>query len=258
MLVNEYKVLFPHRRANYSGLDWYRFSENMEKIEKELDTILHIDFFGGEPWLIKQQWEILQKLIKIGRSREVTLNYATNGSIFSEEYFDIFSKFKKVSILFSADGIEDTFEYSRYPGKWAVFKNNLQKSLSYANADLSINISYTVSMYSIFNVIESLEYYSSISNETNNLKVWFNLVNDEEYAIKNLPNGLKEPLIKKITQHINVDWPLLDKNSLQSLIYELQKSNDESKWKRFKRITSDRDQLRSHSISTIIPELLDL
>jgi MoaA/NifB/PqqE/SkfB family radical SAM enzyme len=255
MLVNEYKVLFPHRRANYSGLDWYRFSENMEKIEKELDTILHIDFFGGEPWLIKQQWEILQKLIKIGRSREVTLNYATNGSIFSEEYFDIFSKFKKVSILFSADGIEDTFEYNRYPGKWDVFKNNLQKSLSYANPNLSINISYTVSMYSIFNVIESLEYYSSISNETNNLKVWFNLVNDEEYAIKNLPNEFKELLIKKITQHINVDWPLLDKNSLQSLIYELQKSNDESKWKRFKKITSDRDHLRSQSISTIIPEL---
>jgi hypothetical protein len=123
-------------------------------------------------------------------------------SLSKEEYFEIFSKFKKVSILFSADGIEETFDYNRYPGKWDVFKNNLNQSLKYVSTALSINISYTVSIYSIFNIIESLEYYASISNKTNNLKVWFNLVNNEEYSIKNLPDELKEPLIKKLIQII--------------------------------------------------------
>jgi sulfatase maturation enzyme AslB (radical SAM superfamily) len=216
---------------------------------------LHIDFFGGEPWLIKQQWKILQTLISLGRSQEVTLNYATNGSIFKEEYFEIFSKFKKVSILFSADGIEETFEYSRYPGKWDVFKNNLNQSLSYVNPALSINIGYTVSIYSIFNVFESLEYYASISNKTNNLKVWFNLVNNEEYSIKNLPDELKEPLIKKLTQYQDIDWPTLDKNVIYSLVHELEKSYSEYEWGKFKNITIRRDQQRSQSVSTIIPEL---
>lgn len=255
MIATEHKILFPNHPYKYTGLDWYRFSENMEKIEDQLDTILHIDFFGGEPWLIKQQWEILQKLIKSGRSSEVTLNYATNGSIFNKEYFDIFSKFKKVSILFSADGIEETFEYSRYPAEWKIFKDNLNQSLAYVNPALTINIGYTVSIYSIFNVIESLEYYSSITNEVNQLKVWFNLVGNEEYAIKNLPNDIKELLIKKLTQYKDIDWPTMDKNVLYFLIEELQKPNSEREWEYFKKITSQRDQQRSLSISSIIPEL---
>lgn len=257
MLASEYKIMFNWgSKYDTADLSWYRNEENMEKIEKQLDTILHIDFFGGEPWLIKQQWDILQKIIDIGRSHEVTLNYATNGSIFKEEFFDIFSKFKKVSILFSADGIEETFEYNRYPGTWEVFKNNLDRSLLYMNSSLSINIGYTVSIYSIFNIIESLEYYSSISNETNNLEVWFNLVSEEEYSIKHLPNNLKESLIKKLTQYQDIDWPTLDNNVLYSLIRELQKPNNKHEWERFKRITSHRDQHRSQAISTIIPELL--
>jgi sulfatase maturation enzyme AslB (radical SAM superfamily) len=256
MLASEYKIMFNgDSRYDTEDLSWYRNPENMKQIENHLDSILHIDFFGGEPWLIKQQWKILQTLISLGRSHEVTLNYATNGSIFKEEYFEIFSKFKKVSILFSADGIEETFEYGRYPGKWDVFKNNLNQSLSYVNPALSINIGYTVSIYSIFNVIESLEYYASISNKTNNLKVWFNLVNNEEYSIKNLPDELKETLIKKLIQYQDTDWPTLDKNVINSFIQELQKPYSEYEWNKFKNITSRKDLHRSLAISTIIPEL---
>ena len=40
---------------------------------------------------------------------------------------NIFSKFKHVSILYSADGIEDTFEYVRYPGVWETYKENIIK-----------------------------------------------------------------------------------------------------------------------------------
>jgi MoaA/NifB/PqqE/SkfB family radical SAM enzyme len=256
MLASEYKIMFNgNSRYDTADLSWYRNEENMKQIENHLDSILHIDFFGGEPWLIKQQWKILQTLINLGRSHEVTLNYATNGSIFKEEYFEIFAKFRKVSILFSADGIEKTFEYGRYPGKWDVFKNNLQQSLSYANQSLSINIGYTVSIYSIFNIIESLEYYSSISNKTNNLKVWFNLVNNEEYSIKNLPIELKEQLIKKLVQYQDINWPTFDKNVIYSIIQELEKPYSEYEWNKFINITTRRDQHRSQSISTIIPEL---
>jgi sulfatase maturation enzyme AslB (radical SAM superfamily) len=254
MIMSENKIRFGDAYKTMPGLDWYRHSANIEKIESQLDSILHIDFFGGEPWLIKQQWDILQKIIRLGRSHEVTLNYSTNGSIFQEDFFVTFSKFKKVSILFSADGIEETFDYTRYPGKWDVFKNNLNQSLSYVNPALSINIGYTVSIYSIFNIIESLEYYASISNKTNNLKVWFNLVNEEEYSIKNLPDKLKEPLIKKLTKYQDIDWPTLDNTVLYSLIQESQKPYSEHKWNEFITITTRRDQHRSQAISTIIPE----
>lgn len=256
MIATEHNILFPNDKYNLAGLDWYRFSKNMEKIEKQLDTILHIDFFGGEPWLIKQQWGLLQKIIKLDRSHEVTLNYATNGSIFKEEFFETFSKFKSVSILFSADGIEDTFEYSRYPGKWDVFKNNLDQSLTYINPNLSINISYTVSIYSVFNIIKSLEYYSLISTNSNKLKVWFNLVGQDEYSIRNLPDDIKHDLIQKLKTNIDREWPLLDKNSLHALIIELQTPRNEDCWREFIQQTKTRDSVRPCQITKIIPEIL--
>lgn len=255
MIMSEYKVRFGDAYKTTSGLDWYRHSENMEKIENRLDSILHIDFFGGEPWLIKQQWDILQKIISLGRSHEVTLNYATNGSIFQEDFFVIFSKFKKVSILFSADGIEETFEYNRYPGKWSVFKNNLNQSLTYMNTKILLRIAYTVSIYSIFNVIESLKYYKSISTDIHKLDVWFNIVNDDHFNIKNLPDAIKQSLIEKFTQHIDQDWPLAEEHGLSSLIQELKRPRYQPAWEQFTLITQLRDKHRSQSISTIIPEL---
>jgi MoaA/NifB/PqqE/SkfB family radical SAM enzyme len=255
MIQSEYKIRFGERKA-MPGLDWYRHSENMEKIESQLDTILHIDFFGGEPWLIKQQWDILRKIIALGRSHEVTLNYATNGSLFQEEFFTIFSKFKSVSILFSADGIEDTFEYNRYPAKWDIFKDNLIKSLSHMNPKLSINIAYTVSIYSIFNVIDSLKYYKSISTDTNKLKVWLNIVNDESFNIKNLPDDITQSLIKHLTLYQDQDWPLLDKQGIKSLIFELNRPRHQPAWEEFIIITQSRDTHRKQSISSIIPEIL--
>jgi organic radical activating enzyme len=255
MIMSEYKVRFGSSYVPATGLDWYRHSENIEKIESQLDSILHIDFFGGEPWLIKQQWDILQKIISLGRSHNVTLNYATNGSIFQEDFFDTFSKFKKVSILFSADGIEETFEYNRYPGKWSVFKNNLNQSLTYMNPKLSLRIAYTVSIYSIFNVIESLKYYKSISTDTRKLDVWFNIVNDDCFNIKNLPDNIKQTLIENLTQHLGQDWPLAEEHGLYSLIQELRRPRYQPAWEEFTLITQLRDEHRKQSVSNIIPEI---
>jgi hypothetical protein len=252
MIMSEYKVRFKGAYKDVPGLDWYRYPENIEKIESQLDSIIHIDFFGGEPWLIKQQWEILQKIIGLGRSHEVTINYATNGSIFEEEFFEIFSKFKHVSILFSADGIEETFEYNRYPGKWSVFANNLNRSLSYINPKLSCRIAYTVSVYSVFNIIESLKYYKSISIANSKTAVWFNLVNDDCFNIKNLPDNIKESLIEELSQHLDTDWPLAEANGLSSLIQELKRPRHEPAWKEFLMITKLRDEHRKQSVFDII------
>ena len=255
MIMSEYKIRFGDSYTVKSGLDWYRHSENIAKIESRLDSILHIDFFGGEPWLIKQQWDILQKIIGLGRSHEVTLNYATNGSIFQEEFFVIFSKFKNVSILFSADGIEETFEYNRYPGKWSVFKNNLNQSLTYMNPKLSLRIAYTVSIYSIFNVIESLKYYKSISTDDHKLAVWFNIVNDDCFDIKNLPDDIKQTLIENLTQQLDQDWPLAEEHGLSSLIQELKRPRYQPAWEEFTLITRLRDEHRKQSVVSIIPDI---
>jgi MoaA/NifB/PqqE/SkfB family radical SAM enzyme len=238
------------------NLDWYRQNGSMEKLYKILESIKYIEFYGGEPWLIKQQWQLLEKLIETGLSNNITLNYATNGSLFKDEYFiEVFSHFKSVSILYSADGIEKTFEYNRYPGKWNVFEDNLKNSFKYLNGKISARIGYTVSIYSIFNILDSLEYYSSISNQNNQLLVWFNLVNDSRSTIRNLPIEIKQILISRLRLGWKDYFPVSEINSKEALIKELEMPANQKGWNEFLRYTKDKDLLRNNKILDIIPEL---
>ena len=66
-------------------------------------------------------------MIERGISKNITVSYATNGTIFpnmqlrtSDPYF------KNIIIMLSADGIEKGFEYSRYP-EWSVYEDTLQR-----------------------------------------------------------------------------------------------------------------------------------
>lgn len=242
--------------SNKGHLDWYRKNMSMEKIYQHIQNVKHIELYGGEPWLIKQQWDFLARLIEDGLSKDVTLNYATNGSIFKHEYFsEIFSQFKRVSILYSADGIQDTFEYCRYPGKWDNFESNLKESFQYMNDNITCRIGYTVSVYSIFNVIESLEYYSKLTNDKNKLKVWFNLVNDPRSSIRNLPKKLKKELKKQIRYNWKEEFPTSDVYANEALIQELDAAADESGWLSFIKHTKEKDRLRNLDIIKVIPQL---
>jgi organic radical activating enzyme len=235
--------------------DWYRNTSTMEKIYKNLENIKHIEFYGGEPWLIKQHWELLEKLISLDKSKEITLNYATNGSLFKDEYFtNFFKKFKKVSILYSADGIENTFNYCRYPASWDTFQTNLKNSLMYFDENITCRIGYTVSIYSVFDIINSLKYYSTLSNEKNKLLVWFNLVNQPSLGIKNLPNKLKNKLINQLSEDWVDSMPASDKNLKDALIKELSRTRSESDWQLFVSYTKNKNRLRNNSIIDIIPE----
>lgn len=236
--------------------DWYRSTNTIKKIYKNLENIKHIEFYGGEPWLIKQHWELLEQLIILDKSKDITLNYATNGSLFNDDYFNnFFKKFKKVSILYSADGIENTFNYCRYPASWGTFQTNLKKSLPYFNEQLSCRIGYTVSVYSIFDIVKSLKYYSTITNDENKLLVWFNLVNQPFLSIKNLPDYLKNNLITQISGEWIDNFPISDTDSKNALIAELSKKRNETDWQLFIAHTKKKNQLRNNSVVDIIPQL---
>lgn len=195
-LFNTNKVFDTTQLANFK---WY----NNEEFWTELDTMMEhveaIEIFGGEPMLIKQQFQFLERLIERGISKNITVSYATNGTIFPEHAVkNIWPHFKNVIIMLSADGIEKGFEYSRYPAEWSVYENTLQR---YVDAGITPTISYGVSVYSIFNLIESLEYYYS-----KQIPVWLNIVYDANTSIAALPKEVKEKITHRIENEFKSEW----------------------------------------------------
>ena len=108
----------------YTQGKWYNDPEFEVRIRKQIDNGLQkIKFTGGEPMMVPGCKRTIQYCIDTGRAPDMELALITNGTLITNEWFDLIQKFKHVSLILSVDGIGDTFEYIRHPAKWNVVEN---------------------------------------------------------------------------------------------------------------------------------------
>jgi len=205
-LFNTNKIFDSNQLLNFK---WYNNENFWHELDKLMSNVEAIEIFGGEPMLIKQQFQFLERLIDNGLSKNITVSYATNGTIFPKHAVqNIWPMFKNVVIMLSADGIRKGFEYSRYPATWKQYEQTLD---SYLNAGIVPTISYGVSVYSIFNLLESIKYYYN-----KNVPVWLNIVYDSNTTITALPAKVKQKITNDIKNNFKPEW----KNILQEKTIE--------------------------------------
>lgn len=175
---------------------WEKESKLWSEIEDIGKDVIQIDFYGGEPWLIKQQWEFIEKSVANGWSKNQTLHYNTNGTQWNEEHIKLFDHFKFVDIGFSIDGIGPQFEFMRHPAKWDEVYANMQKAREWAKGrdNILFGICHTISALNVYYVPEFLEFF-----EKENWHIYLNLVHYPDYYCSNIfPDEIKEAICKKL------------------------------------------------------------
>jgi sulfatase maturation enzyme AslB (radical SAM superfamily) len=205
--------------------------------------------------LVKEMTPFMRKLVDSGLSKNIEINFATNGSIYEEEMFDMLSTFKRRNILLSGDGSGKTFEYTRYPANWNKFIENLHLIQSRLLPTDFIANAYTYSAYSIFDIISTSKYYKEELDFK--FPIWLNPVNQSFYSIEMLPDPIKQRLITEFEQTYNHGYVYTGSNNLAPLVEQLKRPRVEAHWQEFKRITKARDKMRNISIIDVIPELED-
>lgn len=124
-------------------------TERIEAVKKIIDfsKVKQLHLFGGEPLRTNTHLKILKL---IDTPELISLVYVTNGSEFPEDStIELWKKFKHVFINISIDGIDEHFNYLRWPLQWNQVKENL---LKYANLDtdnFTINITFTATPFNI-------------------------------------------------------------------------------------------------------------
>jgi MoaA/NifB/PqqE/SkfB family radical SAM enzyme len=233
---------------NYSKkYRWFEKQSFWDELKMHYHTITDIGLYGGEPFLIKSQFDFLKDLIRTGHSKNIVVSYSTNGTVFPENDLKLITEnFKSVNIMLSLDGIENTFEYCRYPAKWKDVSSNLMKFRSLTNTMLTI--SYSVSMFSVFNIPESLKYYSEL-----NQSVWINLVHDHS-SIRELPEDIKNIAIDKLS-NINKDYLNILTEDNFSGISKYIKLPPKLDFKNILERIKYSDRYRNNSLVDIIPEI---
>lgn len=142
----EHKV-WPHNK-------YYQTSNFLEEAKSLSKHLVLLEIPGGEPFLtgLDVQLEYLDFLIE-HNAHNITLHYTTNVTLFPQpELWERWSKFKKVDIQLSIDGIGSVFEYTRYPGNWDEVYINIKKyqQKQKENDNIHLSISHTVSALNIF------------------------------------------------------------------------------------------------------------
>jgi hypothetical protein len=147
-----------YRNFDYDINQWYEteiFENNVYSNMANMNTLY---ITGGEPTLIKKNFELLKKLINEGYSKNILLITNSNMTNTNNEFFDLISQFKKVVFLASIDGYRNVQEYLRYPSDWNQINNNLQNLIARGHTNITIKVSPVIQIVNLGNITELFEY----------------------------------------------------------------------------------------------------
>ena len=132
---------------------WPRESaEFWADLENHLKDVRYIEFTGGEPFMIKEHFQLLQRLVELGYADQIEIHYNTNGTQWPEEAEAIWSHFKHVEIALSIDDVEQRFEYQRSNAQWAEVVENLAKfkQLRDRNKNITLQSCCTINIFNVY------------------------------------------------------------------------------------------------------------
>ena len=129
----------------------------------DVDKLTYINLLGGEPTISDGYFQLLDS---IPHPENTVLKYNTNGSVFPDENTQrIWSKYKKILMIFSIDDMHDRFSYVRWPLRWNKIDQNFQYFLNnLKNANVSINC--TVNAMSVYYLDQLQAWSAQCGNRT--------------------------------------------------------------------------------------------
>lgn len=236
---------------------------NMYFIKKYINTVEKINFGGGEPLLIEENWQILEMLDE-NKRYDVNLSYATNLSVLkfkNKNALDYWVKWgRRILLMPSIDDIGKRAELMRSGINWKNFEANL-KAVSKIGIGVQPNI--TVSAMNIFRIPEIIDYLTEtgIINHENRHYVDFN-INILEYPpilhVSVLPDKVRKDICKRIENFINdyeQKYDVRIRDHFPALFWHLKKTWNKRNCVEFKEFTNTMDKIRGENTLEIIPEL---
>jgi len=242
--VKENQKLNKQRVQFYS--DKTAINQAIDNIVKtvSLDQVKYIKFFGGEPLFTDTHLRFLKH---ISNPSQITLHYTTNGSIYpNDETLTVWSRFKTVIFAVSIDGIEEQFNYIRWPLTWQKVSDNLLRIRNNPNIwNIMFRIEFTVNFLNAyyFDRVEtwvSKNLFTNASGDHTEINLhpcW------GTWNLNNMPQGIKNLILTK--------YP--DTHIIHKMISNLPQSLPLDEWQNFVNIW---DVKRNNNWKTAFPDLI--
>jgi len=224
-----------------------------KEIDQVVDQIQYIEFTGGEPFMIREHFDMLQGLVDRDLAKNIEIHYNTNGTQWPENAEEIWKHFKAVEIAFSIDDVEQRFEYQRSNAVWNEVVANLHKfrQLRQRHNNIQLQVCCTVNVFNVY-------YLETVANWIDRQDfdfVYWNMMHDAYYfSIATLPETAKQGIriqlksanvSAKVAQDFDNIISFMDNgNSLDGFILKMK--------------VADLDRKRQQNLKTVSPEFAQL
>lgn len=169
------------------------------EIDKLMEQVRYLEFTGGEPFMIKEHFQLLQRMVDRGIAHNVEIHYNTNGTHFPEHAEEIWKHFKLVEIAFSIDDVDERFEYQRANAIWSEVNTNMDRfeEMRDRNTNIQLQVCSTVN---VFNVM----YLEGLANWIDQRSfdfVYWNMLHEAYYhSVGTLPERAKQVAVDLLTR----------------------------------------------------------
>jgi len=249
-----------HPNVNYAG----RYEMDMwEQLQPHMDYIENIYFAGGEPLIMVEHYNLLQELLRRGRT-DVRLNYNTNFTklVFKHtDILDLWNQFDCVSVGASLDANWKRGELMRYGLDWKEIITNRERMLEKCPT-VDFFISTTLSIMNSYNIVDFHKEWTDrglIKAQDFNINI---LLDPEYYRLDVLPKEMKNEIVKLYEKHIV--W-LEPQDSLsratqgfKSAINYMQATDNSKLIPELLKKFDQLDKHREENFFTVFPELSEL
>jgi sulfatase maturation enzyme AslB (radical SAM superfamily) len=167
-----------------------------------LPNIKYIEFTGGEPWLIKEHFDLLEHAVALGHSKHIDIHYNTNGTVMPDRLW-LWQHFGRVDIAFSIDNVQERFEYERYGAVWDEVVENIDTihrirdtwQGSIHNSNITTQLCFTVNIQNVYYLDELLAWADT--KGFNN--IYFNMLHSPDHvSVQRMTPQAQELVLNKL------------------------------------------------------------
>ena len=105
---------------------WYEDSKFYEQMFDNSKNLRKIYLSGGEPTLVENMYDLLQKFIDNNWAKDIELEYNINLTNIPRRAIELWHHFKLVTLGGSIDAVGEHNNYIRYPSKWSKIDENVK------------------------------------------------------------------------------------------------------------------------------------
>ena len=218
---------------------------------ENIEGLSNVYLAGGEPMLMKENYEFL-KLLK-DKNKECTVRINTNLSSTKTGIFDMLCEFPNVHWTISVEAMEDEYEYIRHHGSWNDFNENLG-CINKLDHKISFNMLHFILNYK--SVFECVDYFKRCGFHDNSFIIG-PLYGPPYQNLLNLPQPMVEEVCGMLGKQLDAKPQGYLKNSYENLLQYFTTTPWPKDIFRFYTETQIRDKRRGTDCRSVFTKLFE-